>query len=534
MDQSRTRLWMPSRRQVIATGASALALSSVAGFAPPLAVARGSVFADEDGSGVRRPGSRGLPDVLVSNGRDVVRTDAEGRWALPVPEGDSVFVIKPAGWSTPVNAHGLPRFFHLHHPAGSAQHLRYAGLAPTGALPASIDFALRREGDADAFEAILVSDTQPENEMELGYLRDDILVGMIGSGAAFVINHGDVVADDLSLYPRYLELLRATGLTWHHCAGNHDLNFDVASPLQGRETWKRTFGPPHYAFQHGQATFIVLDNVHYSGRGPQAPDGGRYAGRIGVAQLKFVRNLLAQVPREHLIVVSMHIPLVAKQGDTAPGDHTADRRALLALLSERPHTLSLSGHMHTTEHHYLGADMGFAGVEPHHHHVLTAACGSWWCGPRDRRGIPSADSVDGTPNGFHILSVEGNRYTTRFMPATGKGDAQLRISVVRGGTGCRIVANVFDGGPRTTVTCEIAGILGAEPMQRLDGRDPFLQQVFNRADAVRKPWVAPVESTHVWGADLVHLPATARRVTVRARDEYGRAHVAYTVLDTQA
>ena len=84
MDQSRTRLWTPSRRQVIATGASALALSSVAGFAPPLAVARGSVFADDDGSGVRRPGSRGLPGVLVSNGRDVVRTDAEGRWGLPV------------------------------------------------------------------------------------------------------------------------------------------------------------------------------------------------------------------------------------------------------------------------------------------------------------------------------------------------------------------------------------------------------------------------------------------------------------------
>jgi hypothetical protein len=497
-----------------------------------MAKARGCVFADEDGCSFRQPGARGLADVLISNGRDVVPTDADGRWALPVADGDSAFVITPSGWSAPPGPHGLPRFSYLHRPAGSPAHLRYAGVAPTGALPESIDFALWRESEADAFEAILVSDTQPENATELGYLRDDILVGMIGSDAAFVINHGDVVADDLSLYPRYLELLRATGLTWHHCAGNHDLNFDVASPLQGRETWKRTFGPPHYAFQHGQATFIVLDNVQYSGRAPHVPDGGRYAGRIGAIQLAFVRNLLAHVPREHLVVVSMHIPLVAHQGDGAPGDHTADHRALLALLSDRPHTLSLSGHMLTTEHHYLGSEAGFMGARPHHHHVLTAACGSWWCGPRDGRGIPSADSVDGTPNGFHILSVDGNSYTTRFVPAAGKGGAQLRISIVHDGGGCRIIANVFDGGPRSAVACEIPGVMAAAPMQRLSGHDPFLEQVLAREDAIRKPWVAPTESTHLWCAYVERVPSGVHRVTVRVRDEYGRAHVGHAMIES--
>jgi hypothetical protein len=342
MELRRSLAWTPSRREVVAAGASAFALTTVSGFAPPLAIARGTVFEDGSGTGLGRPGDRGLPGILVSNGRDVVRTDRDGRWSLPVAEGDSVFVIKPSGWSTPLGAVGLPSFSYLHQPGGSPAHLRYGGVARTGALPISLDFPLIRQEESAAFEAILVSDTQPENETELAYLRDDILVGMIGSGAAFAINHGDVVADDLSLYPRYLELLRATGLTWHHCPGNHDLNLDAASDAQARDTWKRTFGPPHYAFQHGQAIFIVLDNIRYSGRGPRAPEGGRYAGRIGPTQLQFVRNLLAHVPADHLIVVSMHIPLVANQGDIAPGDHTVDRRALLELLSQRPHTLSLS------------------------------------------------------------------------------------------------------------------------------------------------------------------------------------------------
>ena len=555
MQFRRSHAWMPSRREVMTAGASAFALTTVSDFARPVANARGTVFEGGSGAGPRRPGERGLPGVLISNGRDVVRTDPDGRWSLPVSEGDSVFVIKPPNWSTPLGACALPSFSCLHQPRGSPAHLRYAGVAPTGALPVSIDFSLIRQEESPTFEAILISDTQPENETELAYLRDDILVGMIGSGAAFAINHGDVVADDLSLYPRYLELLRATSLKWHHCPGNHDLNLDAVGNGQARDTWKRTFGPPYYAFQHGQATFIVLDNVHYSGRSPYAPEGGCYAGRIGSAQLQFVRNLLAHVPPDHLIVVSMHIPLVANQGDTAPGDYTADRRALLALLSHRPHTLSLSGHMHTTEHHYLGPESGFAGSRPHHHHVLTAASGSWWCGPRDRRGIPSADSVDGTPNGFHVLSVDGNHYTTRFVPAAGKGPAQIRVVVTsrcsNGGAAartsearppiaasrlrdCAVVANVFDGGPNTRVTCDVAG-WGPHAMQRVAERDPFLLQVLSRQDAVRKPWVEPVPSTHLWSAPFpARLPAGAHRLTVTAIDEYGRRHIGHAVIEVAA
>ncbi len=50
-----------------------------------------------------------------------------------------------------------------------------------------------------------MADTQPANAAELGYLCDDIISSVVGSGAAFGINHGDVVFDDLSLYPRYLQ-----------------------------------------------------------------------------------------------------------------------------------------------------------------------------------------------------------------------------------------------------------------------------------------------------------------------------------------
>jgi hypothetical protein len=560
MDSGGTRRAGPTRREVMAAaGASALALTAGTGLAQPPAIASGLVFEDRNRSGRREPGNRGIAGVMVSNGRDVVRTDAEGRWRLSVVDGDSVFVIKPPHWSTQLGHGGVAQFSRLHQPGGSPKDIayRHAGVAGTGPLPVAIDFPLIRQEESTRFEALLFADTQPENGMELGYLRDDIVAGVLGTKAAFGINHGDIVFDDLALYPRYLQILGATGIPWHHCPGNHDINSEAPDDRRSRETWKRVFGPRHYAFQHAGATFIVLDNVHYFGHNPGAPRSGTYCGLIGERQLQFVRNVLAQVPPEHLVVVSMHIPLATYQDPASPADNTADRNALLRLLSARQHTVSFSGHMHLTEHHYLAGDTPAGAHGPHHHHVLAAASGGWWGGPHDGRGIPSADSPDGNPNGYHVLSVDGAQYTTRFVAAAGKTSGQLRAFVDGPSTRrllttradadefcsgpipghelavCELAVNVFDGGPRTSVAYEIAGRRPAlVPMRRTAMPDPYIAQLFARSASMQKPWVRAVPSSHVWKAPLpADLEPGAHRVTLRASDEYGRERVSHMLLE---
>ncbi len=258
-------------------------------------------------------------------------------------------------------------------------------------------------------------------------------------------------------------------------------------------------------------------------------------------------NVLAQVPDDKLIVLVLHIPLQTYLDPDVPSDNLTNRTDLFRLFDGRRYTVSFSGHTHTTEHHYFTEAEGWPSPVPHHHHILTAVSGSWWSGPFDHRGVAVADSRDGTPNGFHVLSIDGNRYTTRFVPAKEPDHRQVRISIesrFHGGNkevmrdfrpgqliqspialaavpGTMIVANVFDGGPKTIVTMRVGS---GEPiaMSRKARPDPFVEDVFDRNEAVKKPWIKAEVSSHVWTARLpATLPAGTHRITVTAVNEYG-------------
>ncbi|HLN09957.1 MAG TPA: calcineurin-like phosphoesterase family protein [Xanthobacteraceae bacterium] len=541
----------PSRRDVLAGGAAA-AVSAVAPFGHGLAADRATVtgVVTESRSGSRQPGDPGIAGVLVSNGREVARTDADGRYTLPVEEESIIFVVKPTGYAVPHDDEMLPRFHYIHQPKGSPQslNLRFRGIEPTGPLPASVDFALTRVDEPTAFDVVVFTDPQPESHAEVDFIRDDVVRGVIGSTAAFGMTTGDIMFDDLSLYPRLNRIIGQIGLPWYNIGGNHDLNYEAPDRTHSRETFKRIYGPAYYAFAHGGALFLMLDNVNYLG-------GGKYEGRFGERQLTFVANVLSEWPADRLVVACMHIPLRNYLSPGEPGTNTADRAEFLKLLSGRPNTLSLSGHTHTTEHHYLGGEDGYAGGAPHHHHVMTAVSGSWWSGPFDHRGIAVADSRDGSPNGFHVLSIDGARYTTRFQPANGQSQMRIvldsefhrdrkeiyrdfRMGQLLGSPipqesafATKVIVNVFDGGPRTSVEYCV-GRRDPVRMQRVTRPDPFVEEEFARNEATKKPWVKAEPSAHVWEARLPgDLEPGTYCVAVRVVDEYGREHRDHLVIE---
>ena len=100
-------------------------------------------------------------------------------------------------------------------------------------------------------------------------------------------------------------------MPWYNLPGNHDMNLEAPDNAHSRETFKRVFGARHAAFQYAGVTFLTLDNVEYLGTDPSKPNGfGKYRGHFGPDQLTFVRNVLAGVPGDSLVVICHHIPLI--------------------------------------------------------------------------------------------------------------------------------------------------------------------------------------------------------------------------------
>jgi len=486
----------------------------------------GVVYDDANHNGRRDHGERGIADVGVSNGRTVVTTDRQGRYAVPVDDDTIVFIIKPAGWMTPTDRFNLPTFYYIHKPNGSPPS-RYPGVAPTGPLPESIDFPLHACDEPDTFRVVLFGDPQPYVIEEVDFLAHDVVEELIGVDATFGVSLGDLVGDDLSLFEPLNATVRHIGLPWYNVIGNHDLNFDAPDDEHSDETYERVFGPPCYAFNYARVHFIVLDDVAWSGASEN--EKGSYTGMIGPQQLAFIKNDLALVPRDHLVVLMMHIPLTSVE----------DRAELMRLLSDRPHTVSIAAHHHRQHHDFLDHDHGWTGEHPHHHFTNATTSGSWWRGHRDEENIPHATMRDGAPNGYSIITFQGNEYSVRFKAARRPADHQMTIFAPDAVTpkqaaDTEIIVNVFAGSERSKVEMRFGD---DGPWQVLDykvGLDPYYQMLVEAEgpeSQEQRPLPKIYPSRHLWTGRLpADPPVGSHAITVRATDMFGQVDVDHRII----
>ncbi len=207
-----------------------------------MGLAHGTVFADANGNRLRDDGEPGLEGVAVSNQKEIVMTDAEGKWSLPHDEDTIFFVIKPTGWATPLDSQNLPEFYHIHKPGGSPEGFRYAGVDPTGPLPESIDFPLHRQDEPERFQTIFFGDPQPASQDEVDYIAHDVIAELVGTDAKFGVTLGDIMFDRLELLDSSNANVALIGIPWHNVIGNHDVNREATNDADSDETFTRYFG----------------------------------------------------------------------------------------------------------------------------------------------------------------------------------------------------------------------------------------------------------------------------------------------------
>jgi len=395
---------------------------------------QGVVFNDMNLNEIQDINEPGIRGVAVSNGKEVTTTDEQGHYSLPVYDKMTVFVTKPAGYKVPVTDEYLPKFYYIHQPSGSPDtSWDYKGLMPTGNLPEQINFPLYKSSIKEKFNVIVVGDTQPYTNLELSYMRDSLVNDISQEDAEFVIVEGDIVGDDLDLYPRFKNLLSAAKKPVYTVAGNHDLNFFAQDDEFSYDTYKREMGPTYYSLDMGRVHFVVLDDLEYpckdrDGEHNFCENGTTYNGIIDDLQMEWLMNDLALVPMDKLIVLNMHIPIVSFV-DQNSNKHSVDNREALYAMLENRKVVALSGHTHTLEHFESREQLaGWGQATPFPQIVTGAAAGSWWSGDLMDDNVPMSYQRLGAPRGYLVFEFEGNEFKERFRATNKSKDAQMSLS----------------------------------------------------------------------------------------------------------
>lgn len=396
----------------------------------------GTVFDDRNQDSTQDGKERGIGGVKVSNGRDVVTTDSKGRYELPVEENMTVFVTQPRGYQVPVDEDNVAQFSYNHLPEGSPE-LKYGGIDPTGSVPAALNFPLSKSKLTKSPEqhCVIGGDVQTYTEEEVEFARDGAFADLAertdyaGCGALFI---GDVVGDDLSLYPKTRELASMLNGPARFLPGNHDLDFDATEREHTTDTFRENLGAHYYSYDSGKAHVVALSTLDFPMKENAAK--GDYNGSIDDRQLEWLRNDIENTPKNKAIVLAGHVPLL-DFADESSEKHQIDQVKEIHEILEGREVVTLGGHTHSLENLRAGDSMkgwkDIFGVDelPFTHITAGAISGDWFSGRLLEGGYPEAVQRDGALPGVLTLDIKNAEITERFTVRGADEDRQMSLSV---------------------------------------------------------------------------------------------------------
>ena len=447
----------------------------------------------------------GVAGVPVTDGRSVVQTGADGRFDLTAASTQPfVYLSVPAGYQIPQNETGTARVYRPLQAQGGAMKTQFE-------LP-----PMRRSDEAHAF--VVLADPQTQTEAEMRKFHDEIVPDVQQTAAAmgdrplFGVGCGDLMYDDLSLFPEYERAVQRMGLPFWQVVGNHDLDFSASTDPGSTATFRQYFGPEYYSFDRGAVHYVVLDDVFWPGSDGFGSGTDDYIGYLDAAQLAWLEQDLALVEDGHTVVVFTHIPPLsmayARNDRDEPGGRgqVKNRAALYELLDPFDAHI-LSGHVHENAHRF---------ERGRHEHVIGTTCGAWWSGPI---------CYDGTPKGYAVYEVDGEDVRWRYQSAGHDASHQMHL-YPRGAdpTAPReVVANIWNADPEWSIVWYEDGERKG-PMAQRTGTDPLSERLHRGEELPEKrSWVDPLRTDHLFYAPV---SANAQDVRVEATDRFGTTYAA--------
>ena len=368
-------------------------------------------FVDNDSQGyVRDTNGNPLIGVVVSDGRNCTRTGDDGFYRLKTDFSAArhIFVSIPSGYRAPKNSEGMPLFYHA---ITQRERVNRCCVA---------DFVFEPiEGDANRYTMFVGADPQPRAKSS-GYDRfafhsldicEDFYKDMketrekISGREVYGLMLGDIVHENMSLYPTYTAGMRASGVQVFNVIGNHDHDYSATTDRDGARVFEQYFGPSYYSVNLGKIHLVVLDNLIMKVVDGKLSSSG-YSYGLTDTEWEWLQNDLSYVDENTTIFVATHAPMFKTKGlgDYTTSSNTKHGADYAALFAKYKKVHAWAGHTHVTFNYNYDASSKLKNVEVH---TLARSTGELWT---------NEFCASGTPRGYTVVDVDGEDVSWKFKP----------------------------------------------------------------------------------------------------------------------
>ena len=333
--------------------------------------------------------------MVVSDGFSCVITDNEGHYTIESPSSNTFYIYAsiPADCKIEENPDGNPDFYHKY----TVERSIY-------------DFNFERIEIENDFVLYALADPQCANEKHIARFESETVADIKETQKSeelppYGITLGDIVYSKgvRNCIPLMKEMRRIMskshiGFPIFQTMGNHDVFASTTQPIEDldfnlgfQRDFEKFFGPINYSWNRGEVHFIHMRNIIFKDKS----DFSSYANGFTTSQVEWLKQDLMHVPKDKMVVLCVHIPLLRDIG--------ANIDSVRSALTSFVNVIVFSGHLH-----YMLNGLNLPLPELVH----PAVCGAFWS---------SSLKGDGLLNGYGIHYFSGNKIVNSIFKGVKSG-----------------------------------------------------------------------------------------------------------------
>ena len=349
---------------------------------------------------------KGIAGVVVSDGYEVVQTDADGVYQFRSDKYHGyVFISVPSGYEAV--SEGVFPMIHQQ-------------LTKSKSEVERIDFPLVEAPGQENHTMLIFGDIHMANRTADARQFSDFTADVNEYLAAYAgrktyaMTMGDMTWELYWVSNKYAfdeykrDINKIKGIQVFNTIGNHDheMAVGVAGDFDTVKRYKKTIAPTYYSFNIGNVHYVVIDDIECTNTGKGDAASRKYNDAVVQEQLEWLKKDLSFVPKTMPLVITMHAPVYNDSNNNSLNNASAFEQIISGYT-----THFWTGHTHKM---YNVDKLSSKKIFEHN---AGAVCATWWWTGHLTSGIHVAQ--DGAPGGYSIVDVTGTDFKWCFK-GTGK------------------------------------------------------------------------------------------------------------------